>query len=102
MNIRQMFQVSLSIVKNEDKSELMNARKRLRVALAGLVLGKARNTGQGRGRENIPALHLLVLCAGDAGVVFCDRQDVPIRLSDRPCRVILPRKCVRTETPCEQ
>ena len=54
MNIRQMLHVSPSIAKNEDKSELMNARKRLRVALAGLVLGKARNTGQVAHRKTSP------------------------------------------------
>lgn len=37
MNIRQMFQLSPSIAKKEDKSDLMNASKHLTVALAGLV-----------------------------------------------------------------
>ena len=55
MNTRQMFQVSPSIAKKEDKSDLMNASKRLTAALAGLVSGKARNTGQvARGKISPP------------------------------------------------
>ena len=40
-----VLEVSPSIAKNEDRFDSMNARKRLPVALGGLVSGKARNTG---------------------------------------------------------
>ncbi|MXY44294.1 MAG: T9SS type A sorting domain-containing protein [Dehalococcoidia bacterium] len=50
-----VLEVSPSIAKNEDRSDSMNARKRLPAALAGLVSGKARNTGPAvRGKTSPP------------------------------------------------
>ena len=50
-----VLEVSPSVAKNEDTSDSMNARKRLPVALVGLVSGKARNTGPvARGKTSRP------------------------------------------------
>ena len=50
-----MSQVYPSIVKNQDKSDSINARKRLTLAVARLVPGKARRTGQeARGETSQP------------------------------------------------
>ena len=55
MDVRPMSQVYPSIVKNQDKSDSINARKRLTLAVARLVPGKARRTGQeARGETSQP------------------------------------------------
>ena len=100
MNTRQMFQVSSSIAKKEDKSDLMNASKRLTVALAGLVPGKARNTGQeARGKISPPHTCWRFVQTTQGWFSATGRMFLFVCLTALR-RVILPRARVRTEAPC--